>query len=241
MSLRRHIPNAITLMNLLCGVLGVIAALEGRFDWAFYWMLAGAVFDFCDGLAARALGVASPVGKELDSLSDLVTFGVLPAVMLYEMMRICTFSGSVWCYVPLLIAAASALRLAKFNLDERQHHSFLGLPTPACAMICGSLCYFLAHDLQTFLVTWASGFVFLPLLSVVLSALLLSEIPMFAMKFSREDGRLVWRKRILFAVNVLLVITIVASLGLNWSLIILLTFLFYVVMNLLFAAWRLNS
>ena len=239
MSLKRHIPNAITSMNLLCGVLGVIAALETRFDWAFYWMLAGAVFDFCDGLVARALKVASPLGKELDSLSDLVTFGVLPAVMLYEMMRVCTFSASVWCYVPLVIAVASALRLAKFNLDERQHHSFLGLPTPACAMICGSLCYFLSHDLQTFLVTWASGYVFLPLLSVVLSALLLSEIPMFAMKFSREDGRLVWRKRILFAVNALLCVAIVFSMGLNWSLAVLLVFGVYILMNLIFAAFRL--
>ena len=109
MSWKQHIPNAITSMNLLCGVLGVIAALEGRFDWAFYLMLAGAVFDFCDGLAARALKVVSSTGKELDSLSDVVTFGVLPSVMLYELMRVCTFSNSIWCYVPLLIAVFSLL------------------------------------------------------------------------------------------------------------------------------------
>lgn len=238
MSWKHHIPNAITSMNLLCGVLGVIAALEGRFDWAFYLMLAGAVFDFCDGLAARALKVVSSTGKELDSLSDVVTFGVLPSVMLYELMRVCTFSNSIWCYVPLLIAVFSALRLAKFNLDERQHSSFLGLPTPASAMICGSLCYFIAHDMQTFLATWASGFVFIPLLALVLCVLLVSEVPMFSMKFSREDDSLVKRKRILFAVNVLLVVAIVVSLHLNWSLIILLVFLVYILMNLGLALFR---
>ena len=140
--------------------------------------------------------------------------------------------------MPLLIAVCSAWRLAKFNLDERQSHSFLGLPTPACAMVCGSLCYFIAHDMQTFLATWASGYVFIPVLSVVLSALLVSEVPMFSMKFSREDDSLVVRKRIAFAVNVLLCIAIVWSLGLNWSLAVLLGFLVYILMNLGFALFK---
>ena len=240
MTLKQHIPNTITSMNLLCGVLGVIAALEARFDWAFYLMLFGAVCDFCDGLTARLLKAYSPLGKELDSLADLVTFGVLPSLMLHEMMRVCTFGNSIWCYVPLLIAVFSGLRLAKFNIDERQHSSFLGLPTPACAMICGALCYFIAHDMQTFLATWASGFVFIPLLSVILSVLLVCELPMFSMKFSREDAPLVKRKRIIFAVNALLVIAIVASLRLNWSLAVLLIFLTYILMNLAFALFRLN-
>ena len=238
MSLKQHIPNAVTSMNLLCGVLGVMAALEAHFDWAFYLMLAGAVFDFCDGLTARALKAYSPMGKELDSLADMVTFGVLPSVMLYELMRVCTFSNSFWCYVPLVIAVFSGLRLAKFNIDDRQHTSFLGLPTPACAMVCGSLCYFVAHDMQTFLATWASGFVFIPLLSVVLAALLVCELPMFSMKFSREDGPLVKRKRIIFGINALLVAAIVVSLQLNWSLAVLLIFLVYILMNLAFALFK---
>ena len=241
MSVKKYIPNLITSLGLASGVLGVVFALEGKIWLAFPLMLAAAVFDFCDGLAARALGVASPTGRELDSLSDLVTFGVLPAVMLCQMMRVSTFGNRFWCFVPLIIAAASALRLAKFNLDERQHHSFLGLPTPACAMICGSLCYFIAHDSQTFLATWASGYVFIPVLSVILSILLVSEVPMFAMKFGREDSRLTWRKRIAFAFNVLLVVVIVVSLRLNWSLAVLLSFLVYVLMNVLLAAWQLNS
>lgn len=235
MSLKKHIPNAITSMNLLCGVFGVMAAWSGHFDQAFFLMLAGAVFDFCDGLAARALKTASPVGKELDSLSDMVTFGVLPAVMLCRLMQVCTFSHGFWCFVPVLIAVCSAWRLARFNVDDRQHFSFLGLPTPACAMICGSLSYFVAQDMQTFLATWASGFVFIPVLSVVLSVLLVSRVPMFSMKFGPEDTALTKRKRIIFAVNVLLVVAIVLSLGLNWSLVILLSFVVYILMNLAFA------
>ena len=238
MGWKQHIPNGVTSMNLLCGVLGVMAAMDGRFDLAFILMLAGAVFDFCDGLAARALKVTSPAGKELDSLSDVVTFGVLPAVMMCQMMRVSTFGNRFWCFIPLLLAVASAFRLAKFNLDERQHHSFLGLPTPACAMVCGSLCYFIAHDSQTFLATWASGYVFLPVLAVLLSALLVSEVPMFSMKFSRSDDSLTRRKRILYAVNVVLVIAIVAALGLNWSLAVLLSLLVYILMNLGFALFR---
>ena len=238
MGWKQHIPNGVTSMKLLCGVLGVMAAMDGRFDLAFILMLAGAVFDFCDGLAARALKVTSPAGKELDSLSDVVTFGVLPAVMMCQMMRVSTFGNRFWCFIPLLLAVASAFRLAKFNLDERQHHSFLGLPTPASAMVCGSLCYFIAHDSQTFLATWASGYVFLPVLAVLLSALLVSEVPMFSMKFNRSDDSLTRRKRILYAVNVVLVIAIVAALGLNWSLAVLLSLLVYILMNLGFALFR---
>ena len=137
MNIVRHIPNTITSMNLLCGVLGVISAFQGSLDTAFYLMLAGALCDFCDGLAARLLNAYSPMGKELDSLADLITFGLLPSVMLYSCMDI-YHPGEWYCYFPLIIVVFSALRLAKFNIDERQSDNFLGLATPACAMICGS-------------------------------------------------------------------------------------------------------
>ena len=130
----------ITSLGLACGVVGVVFALEGRIWLAFPLMLAASVFDFCDGLAARALDAYSDLGKELDSLSDMVSFGVLPAVMLYNLMKTCTFSSSAWCLVPLLLAVFSGLRLAKFNVDPRQHRSFVGLPTPVAALLCGSLC-----------------------------------------------------------------------------------------------------
>ena len=137
MRIVKHIPNTITCLNLLSGVMGIIVLFGGRPDQAFFLMLAAAVFDFCDGLAARALGAYSELGKELDSLADMVSFGVLPAMMLFV-----GTSHPYLRFVTLLLVAFSALRLAKFNLDERQHASFLGLPTPASAMICGSLiCY----------------------------------------------------------------------------------------------------
>ena len=138
-------------MNLLCGVIGVVLAFKGKVDFAFYLMIAGSVFDFCDGLSARALGAYSDMGKELDSLADIVTFGVLPSVMLYNVSHVCMWGESWICWTPLLITVFSGLRLAKFNVDERQHMSFVGLATPACAMICGSLCYFVIHGQSSFL------------------------------------------------------------------------------------------
>ena len=146
MSIKKHIPNAITSLNLIFGVIGIIALFEPELHaiayFPFLCMLTAVLFDFCDGLAARLLGAYSPLGKELDSLADMVSFGVLPALMMY-------FNCSIWAaggiavffaWIPLLIAVFSAVRLAKFNLDERQHSSFIGLPTPASALICGSLC-----------------------------------------------------------------------------------------------------
>ena len=135
MSIRKHIPDTITSMNLLCGVMGVIFTLKGRPDIGFLLMIGGAVFDFFDGLAARLLKASSGIGKELDSLADMVSFGVLPSLMLFGLGG---SSVPVLKYLPLILAVFSALRLAKFNLDERQHEGFIGLPTPAAALIIGS-------------------------------------------------------------------------------------------------------
>ena len=141
MALYKHIPNTITSMNLLSGVMGVIFTLEGRLEWALPLMLLAAAFDFCDGLAARLLDAHSPIGGELDSLADLVSFGVLPSLMLYKVMP--ADAPALLRYIPLFVAVMSAVRLAKFNVDERQTLDFLGLPTPSCAMVCGSLATFL--------------------------------------------------------------------------------------------------
>lgn len=220
MNITRHIPNAITSMNLLCGVLGVINAFSGRFDMAFYLMLAAAVCDFLDGLSARVLKAYSDLGKELDSLADMVSFGLLPSVILYRLMIQETGSTAIWCHVPLIITVFSALRLAKFNIDERQGENFIGLATPACAMICGSLAYYITKVDESFLTAWSSGYVFIPVLSVLLSLLLVSEIPMFSIKFKKGTGRKdtpLHRQRTVFfgmaAASALLVVT----LGLNWS------------------------
>ena len=232
MNIRKHIPDSITSMNLLCGVMGVILTMEGRPDLGFLMMIGGALFDFFDGLSARLLKASSGIGKELDSLADVVSFGVLPSLMLFKAC------GSMpMKYITLLIAVFSALRLAKFNLDERQHEGFLGLPTPASAMVCGSLAYYVHIAPGSFLASWCAGPVFLPVLAIILCALLVSEIPMFSMKFgggiksSRSDSV----GRIAFLIVCVLALLSVALTGSSWSLAVLAAFTGYILINLVLA------
>ena len=220
-------------MNLLSGAMGVIFTLEGRLDIAFPLMLAGAVFDFCDGLAARLLGAYSPMGKELDSLSDMVSFGLLPSLMLYETLRLSGCHCAL-AYVTLILAVLSGLRLAKFNIDERQGTDFIGLATPSSAMICGSLTYFIAVSPASAVTSWIAGSWFLPLLAVVLGGLLVSEIPMFGMKVAKGH-RLLDTKRIVFLCLAVAAAVFTLVFRLNWSLFILLTFSAYLLENLFIA------
>ena len=221
-------------MNIVCGIAGIVFVFKGRNDIAFLLMLAAAVFDFCDGLCARALNAYSDFGKELDSLCDLVSFGVLPSIMLYNQMKVSSYSENPLCYVPLLIAVFSALRLAKFNVDDRQHTNFLGLATPACAMLCGALCNFVAASPSSSLALLCAGSWFIPTLSVVLCALLALEIPMFSLKFSRSDSQQVRSKRITFLLSSLLCIGFVAMTSLHWSLCVVLIITVYILLNLVF-------
>lgn len=231
----KNIPNTITSLNLLSGVVGIVCAFSGRLDVSFILMLAAAVFDFFDGFAARALGAYSPMGKELDSLADSVSFGLLPAFMLHRLMIFLTGAATIWCYIPLVVALFSVLRLAKFNTDERQAENFIGLATPASAMICGSLTYYLLHQTDSILIPLAQGHAFIPVVCIILSALMVSEIPMFSMKFKKgisKDSPL-YRQRVSFAGTVVVAAILVLTLGLNWSMIVLLSFVAYIVMNLL--------
>ncbi|MBQ8421287.1 MAG: CDP-diacylglycerol--serine O-phosphatidyltransferase [Bacteroidales bacterium] len=236
MKIVKHIPNTITSMNLFFGVMGVIVSFsdKGGLETAFLFMLAAAVCDFCDGLSARLLKAYSELGKQLDSLADMVSFGVLPSVMTYRLMAMTSHEG-ILCYIPLLIAVFSALRLGKFNIDERQTDNFIGLPTPACAMICGSFAYYVSHDPSSALYTWTCSRYFIPVCSIVLSALLVSEIPMFSMKFKKDmkKGTPVYRQRICLAGIILVATLAVIVLGLNWSFIILLVFTSYIIMNVM--------
>ena len=233
--MKKYIPDCITSMNLACGIIGVVFAFKGRLDIAFILMLAASVADFLDGFAARALDSYSDLGKELDSLSDLVSFGVLPSVMLYNLSRICRFGESIVCWIPLIITLASGIRLAKFNVDTRQKDFFLGLPTPACALLAGSLCYYVAADPACFLAQWCAGPIFIPVLSVCLSALLVSEIPMFSLKFHKDDPATVKGKRMALAFLVLAAILVCVICRLNWSVIVLLSLSLYVIKNLVYA------
>lgn len=234
MNITKHIPNTITSMNLLCGVMGVIYTFNGSLDIAFYLMLAAALCDFCDGLAARLLNAYSPIGKELDSLADMVSFGVLPALMMQRVMTD-VHGENFLSYIPLIITVFSAVRLAKFNLDDRQTDNFIGLATPACAMICGSYACYITCSPSSIPAEWATCALFIPTVSVILSFLLISELPMFSIKLKKgmkfDDP--VNRKRITFIAIMLLIAIIVISLNMHWSIIITLSFLSYIIMNII--------
>lgn len=232
MGITRHIPNAITSMNLLSGCFATIFALNGNFKTAFLCIIAGAVCDFCDGLAARALKAYSPMGKELDSLADMVTFGVAPAMIMYRFQAEANFL--VW--LPLLIAVFSGLRLAKFNIDTRQTENFIGLATPSCALICGSLVYAsqVYPQVSDFLTAYAY---IVPMVSLVMCYLLVCEIPMFSFKFKS----LKWadnkdRFSFLGIAATLAIVTLI--LGLNWSILVLGIFTAYIIINVATAFTR---
>ena len=181
MNIKKHIPNTITCCNLISGCIATVCALYVQTELALLWIIIGAVFDFFDGMSARWLSVSSPIGKELDSLADVVTFGVAPSAMVFAFLS-AHVPPSVPAFLALLafvMAAFSALRLAKFNLDERQTTSFIGLPTPANALFWGSL--FVGYG------DWLSqtpyAFWIVLVLVLVFSCLLVAELPLFALKF----------------------------------------------------------
>ena len=190
--MKKHIPNIITLFNLVSGVSGIVAAMNGHWELAFWLMIAGAIFDFFDGMVARLLKVSGPLGAELDSLSDMVTFGVLPSIMMYKMLLASPtpivdyelMDVRVFPMIAFIIAAMSGLRLAKFNIDDRQTTSFIGLPTPANALFIGalSLATYSICDCQPFH-QFISNAYFLAVLSIILSYILVAELPLFALKF----------------------------------------------------------
>ena len=223
-------------MNLLCGALGVIFTFQGALDIAFYLMLAAAVCDFCDGFAARLLKAYSPMGKELDSLADLISFGLLPSLMLHRRLVEGGMTG-FWIYIPLIICVFSALRLAKFNVDERQGENFLGLATPACAMWCGSLIYAADHGVMS-MANMLHDTYLIPVASVILAILLVSEIPMFSFKFKK--GSTENRIRICFLGIVAFFAIAALVLKINWSYVVLLTFTAYIMLNVLTALFTLK-
>ena len=176
---KRIIPNTITSCNLLCGAVAVYLATKGVFVWAFVFVLAGAFFDFFDGLSARLLKAPSPIGVEMDSLADNITFGLAPAMMLF--CYLLPLLGW-WAAIALVMAALAALRLAKFNVDDRQHDSFIGLATPANAIFWGGICCMPYAMIKYDWIAWV-----LLGLSLVSGWLMNSEIPMFSFKAFKKD------------------------------------------------------
>lgn len=220
LSFKKHIPSAITCLNLLCGCLAIVKALDGNISQAAYLIGLAAIFDFFDGMAARILKVSSPIGKDLDSLADMVSFGVVPGVIMFRVLQftndhfifstlprvtpitqIHTFDHYL-PYIAFLIPIFSALRLAKFNNDERQVDAFIGLPTPANSIFFCSIALLiqqtfleyesnprslhdiLSYDLRYDLYMNKLGHpYFLAVVMVVFSLLLVAEIELFSFKF----------------------------------------------------------
>ncbi|MGV6862722.1 MAG: CDP-alcohol phosphatidyltransferase family protein [Putridiphycobacter sp.] len=209
-SIKRLIPNLLTAGNLVGGILAIIFALTGRIDLAPWCIFASAIFDFLDGFAARLLKVQNELGKQLDSLADMVTFGVAPGIIVYHLLlgrgnidyiNLMTNKGkgleeellkSVidWLpYVAFIIPIFALFRLAKFNLDTRQSDAFIGLPTPAMTLFFAVIPLLVSNGISSDVI-WQNEFakllihpVFLVVSSVIMSVLMVVELPLFALKF----------------------------------------------------------
>ncbi len=224
MKIKNHIPNFITLLNLMCGCLAIVAAFKSNLISdlviASYLIFAGAVFDYLDGTVAKLLNAKTDIGKELDSLADVVTFGVVPSIIAFKLLNIYAMDTALFVnygfllYVPFLIALLSAVRLAKFNIDDRQTISFLGLPTPANAIFWASaplIIYYTQHTMGTFYgpAVFIAGLFkspyFIFYLSIITAVLLVVELPLFSFKFTDYK----WKNnktRILFLISAFLLL-----------------------------------
>jgi len=186
------VPNTITSLNVLSGSLSIVFAFNSNLLAAGVFILAAAIFDFFDGMSARLLGAYSDMGKELDSLADMISFGLAPAVIAHLLVRrqfpslelgSASFLQLVIILSPFVITIFSALRLAKFNIDTRQTESFIGLATPANAMIWATLPFVLHFYGDSFFSSLINNYWFIIALAVIMSLLLVSELPMFSLKF----------------------------------------------------------
>ncbi len=192
MRIIKHIPNSITCCNLLSGCISIVLSCSGRLEYAGIMIFIAAVFDFFDGFAARLLKAYSPLGAQLDSLSDVVSFGVAPSFIMYKyltklplvdssyMLRIAGIN--VLPFLALFLAVFAALRLAKFNIDERQTTSFIGLPTPAMGIFVASLPFTLRNESLAFMGGLLNSPLFLLAIVAIFSYLMISEIPFFSLK-----------------------------------------------------------
>lgn len=194
--IRKNIPNFITCLNVVSGSLAVLFAVKGELTISVIFIIAATIFDFFDGMTARLLKAYSPMGKELDSLADMISFGLAPGALMMVMMEYALFginvraesftALSLWeisCIsASLLIPVFSALRLAKFNIDTRQTDSFIGLPTPANALFIAALALISEHGKYEVLDAFILQPVVLLVITVIMSLLLVSELPMFSLK-----------------------------------------------------------
>ena len=236
--MKKHIPNFITSLNLFSGCIAIVMAFQGAFIWVVFWVILAAIFDFFDGMAARLLKAPSLIGKELDSLADVVSFGVAPAMIIFQFLRMSYareedgLNVSFLVLVPaLIIAGAAAYRLGKFNIDSSQQYGFKGVPTPAVGLLIASfpLIYWNTanHDIALLLMNkWV-----LYSIIIILSWLMVSNIPLLALKF--KDKTLKGNLPII----ILVLITIISIPLFHWATAII-AFASYIILSLLFKPQR---
>ena len=196
MNLKKHLPNLITLLNLLSGCIALVFASNANFEMAFFFVSLGIFFDFFDGFFARLFQVSSPIGLQLDSLADMVTSGVVPGFVMFQMISNCVDSEPSLVYLPYLgfiITLGSCYRLANFNIDTRQSDSFIGLPTPANALFILSLPLILKNSDSLIVLEMLTNQWILLFITILSAFILNAEIPLFALKikkFNLKDNAL---------------------------------------------------
>ncbi|GGM80885.1 CDP-diacylglycerol--serine O-phosphatidyltransferase [Dyadobacter beijingensis] len=207
--IRRNIPNALTCGNLLCGCIGVVEAFHNNLLLSCLLIGVALIFDFLDGFLARLLKVTSPIGRDLDSLADMVTFGLLPAIIVYQllMQSIPDLFGIWKAYPAFIIAIFSAIRLAKFNNDPRQSDSFIGVPTPANAMLMASLPWIVHIEggIWKDIIVNTNN---LLILSAVMSYALVMELPLIALKFKSFGWKGNEARFVFLGISILLLVTL---------------------------------
>jgi CDP-diacylglycerol--serine O-phosphatidyltransferase len=239
--MKRHLPNLITLLNLACGTVAIVLALEGQWRWAVYLILAASVFDFLDGFAARKLKAYSEIGKQLDSLADMVTFGVLPAIFIYTLFKNLFLnqpvdSGKFYNYLQwvvlvsvLLVPVFSAIRLARFNTEKDQGTFFYGLPTPAHALFWTGIFWQMMESGNLF--GTPLNLFFMWAIMLIMAFHMILPVPMYSLKFEhfRLRGNLIRYLLLLFSLVILL------SVGWGGLSLIILLYILLSLLNLLLA------
>ena len=188
MTIKKHIPNIITLLNLLCGCIALVFAVKENFEMAFYFVCLGIFFDFFDGFFARLFKVSSPLGLQLDSLADMVTSGVVPGYIMFQMLSNSLSTVPSLAFLPyfgFIITLGSCYRLANFNIDTRQTDSFIGLPTPANALFILSLPLIIKHSDSLIALELLTNHFVLLLITLISAYILNAEIPLFALKIKK--------------------------------------------------------
>lgn len=229
MNIKKHIPNLITLLNLFCGCIALVFAMESNFEMAFYFVCLGIFFDFFDGFFARMFKVSSPLGLQLDSLADMVTSGVVPGFIMVKLLTNSQFnvvSPSFLPYLGFVITLGSCYRLANFNIDTRQSDSFIGLPTPANALFILSLPLIIENSDSLLVLEILTNHWVLLFITALSAFILNAEIPLFSLKikkFNLKENAL----QIGFLLVSIVLIVLFQFLG------IALVILFYVLLSLL--------